>query len=203
MRKVDPAKHAEKRQEILEAAERCFTRSGFHRATTSAICAEANISPGHLFHYFDSKESMIAAITRARLDDAMVRSERVMEGADPFGSFVKGIEDVLLAKGEMKNALLLDMLAEARHNPIMARIVQENSHQGRAVVAAFLHKGQQDGRVDANLDPELAAAILISVIDGLQCIAIRDPEIDKNATGRLLLTMLLRLLAPPAAADNR
>jgi TetR/AcrR family transcriptional regulator, repressor for uid operon len=203
MRKVDPAKHEEKRQEILEAAGRCFTRSGFHRATTAAICAEANISPGHLFHYFDSKESMIAAITQARLDEAMARTERVMESEDPFGTFVKGLEDVLLAKGEMKNALLLDMLAEARHNPTMAKIVQENTRQGRALVAAFLRKGQEQGRVDPNLDPELAAAIVLGMIDGSQSIAIRDPEMDKNATGRLLLTMLLRLLAPPASANNR
>ncbi|BAI71761.1 transcriptional regulator [Azospirillum sp. B510] len=202
MRKVDPAKHEEKRQEILEAAGRCFTRSGFHGATTSAICAEANISPGHLFHYFDSKEAMIAAIIRARLDDAMAHTERVMESADPFGTFVQGIEDALLTKGRMNNALLLDMLAEARHNPTMAKIVQDSTRQGRAVVAAFLRKGQEEGRVDANLDPELAAAIVIGVIDGSQSIAIRDPELDKEKSGKLLLTMLLRLFAPPATADD-
>ncbi|WP_026792251.1 TetR/AcrR family transcriptional regulator [Pleomorphomonas oryzae] len=202
MRKVDPAKHEEKRREILEAAGRCFARSGFHGATTSAICAEAKISPGHLFHYFDSKEAMIAAITQARLDDAMVRTERVMESADPFGTFVNGIKDALLTKGRMNNPLLLDMLAEARHNPTMAEIVQESTRQGQAVVAAFLRKGQEEGRVDTNLDPELAAAIVISVIDGSQSIAVRDPKLDKEESGKLLLKMLLRLFAPPAAADG-
>lgn len=202
MRKVDPAKHEEKRKEILEAAWRCFTRSGFHGATTSAICAEASISPGHLFHYFDSKEAMIAAITRARLDDAMARIERVMESADPFGTFVKGIEDALLTKGGMNNALLLDMLAEARHNPAMAEILQENTRRGRAVVAAFLRKGQEDGRVDTDLDPELVATIVIGVVDGSQSIAIRDPELDVKKSAKLLRTMLLRLFAPHTTADD-
>jgi TetR/AcrR family transcriptional repressor of uid operon len=42
MRKIDPVKHEEKRQEILEAAGRCFARKGFQGATISDICAEAN-----------------------------------------------------------------------------------------------------------------------------------------------------------------
>jgi TetR/AcrR family transcriptional repressor of uid operon len=48
VRTIDPAKHEEKRAEILEAAERCFARGGFHGATIAQICAEAKISPGHL-----------------------------------------------------------------------------------------------------------------------------------------------------------
>src|SRR6266851_6501514 len=68
MRKVDRAKYDEKRQHILEAAERCFQRDGFRGASIGDICAAARMSPGHLYHYFDSKEAIIEAIFESRLE---------------------------------------------------------------------------------------------------------------------------------------
>src|SRR5882757_2617176 len=68
MRKVDRAKYDEKRQHILEAAERCFQRDGFRGASMGDICAAARMSPGHLYHYFDSKEAIIEALSELRLE---------------------------------------------------------------------------------------------------------------------------------------
>jgi len=56
MRKVEEAKHDEKRRQILKAAKRCFIRHGFRGASISDICAEARISPGLLYHYFENKK---------------------------------------------------------------------------------------------------------------------------------------------------
>jgi hypothetical protein len=67
-------------------------------------------------------------------------------------------------------------------------------------VAAFLRKGQEHRRVDMNLDPRLAAMFVISMIDGSRSIAIRAPKLDKKQSGRVLQTMPLRLLSPPATA---
>ena len=47
---------------ILDAAERCFARSGFHATTIQHICAEAGISAGALYVYFNSKEALINGI---------------------------------------------------------------------------------------------------------------------------------------------
>ena len=70
MRKLDPVKHEEKRREILNAAERCFVRDGLQGASISSICAEARISPGHLYHYFTSKEAIVSAMIEVRLEEA-------------------------------------------------------------------------------------------------------------------------------------
>src|SRR6202035_3856468 len=92
MRKIDPGKHEEKRQEILEAAGRCFARRGFQGATISDICTEANISPGHLYHYFAGKEAIIAGMAEARLAFAAERFNRVAEGPDLIAALVAEIE---------------------------------------------------------------------------------------------------------------
>jgi AcrR family transcriptional regulator len=63
MRKANAQLQRDRRAEILAAAERCFARSGFHRASMQEICAEAGMSPGNLYRYFDSKEAIIAGIS--------------------------------------------------------------------------------------------------------------------------------------------
>src|SRR5689334_25156866 len=62
MRRANAQLQSDRRAEILDAAERCVARSGFHQASMQDICAEAGMSPGNLYRYFPSKESIIAAI---------------------------------------------------------------------------------------------------------------------------------------------
>ncbi len=200
MRKVDPVRHEEKRREILEAAGRCFMRDGFHGATTAQICAEANISPGHLYHYFDSKEAIVAGMAEARLDQATERFERLMESPDPVGALIADIKNAKTRKDTAGQTLQLDVLAEARRNPAMAKIVQDNTRRARTMLAAFLRKGQERGQVDPSLDPELTAAVLMGVVDCTKSMAIRDPKLDMKKAGDLLQTMLLRLLTPHTVA---
>ena len=54
-----------RRQQILDAAEACFSRQGFHQTSMQAICSEAGLSPGAVYRYFSSKEDIIAACCQA------------------------------------------------------------------------------------------------------------------------------------------
>src|ERR1700732_1855326 len=62
MRRANAQRQSDRRLEILDAAQRCFARSGFHGASMQEICAEAGMSPGNLYRYFPSKEALIAGI---------------------------------------------------------------------------------------------------------------------------------------------
>src|SRR5690349_23010234 len=61
---------SDRRTRILDAAERCFARAGFHRTTMQDVAAEAGMSPGNLYRYFPSKDAIVAGLTerdRSRL----------------------------------------------------------------------------------------------------------------------------------------
>lgn len=62
MRRASTQLQMDRREEILAAAKRCFSRSGFHGTSMQEICAEARMSPGSLYRYFPSKEAIIAGI---------------------------------------------------------------------------------------------------------------------------------------------
>ncbi|MCI5850304.1 MAG: TetR/AcrR family transcriptional regulator [Sutterellaceae bacterium] len=55
-------KATQRREEILNAAVRCFKKKGFHAASMSSIAKEFGMSAGLIYNYFDSKESIIEAI---------------------------------------------------------------------------------------------------------------------------------------------
>ena len=79
MAKLSPETLRERSDHILDAAERCFARAGFHRTTMQDICREAEVSPGALYIYFNSKEDLIAGICeRERAEFANRFSEMPM-----------------------------------------------------------------------------------------------------------------------------
>lgn len=62
-------KAAQRREEILDAAIRCFREKGFHAASMSSIAKAFGMSAGHIYNYFDSKEDIIEAIVNRWLDN--------------------------------------------------------------------------------------------------------------------------------------
>lgn len=61
----------EKRQQILDAALKLFADSGFHATSISNIAKEAGVSKGLMYNYFESKETLLYAITDEISTDIM------------------------------------------------------------------------------------------------------------------------------------
>jgi TetR/AcrR family transcriptional repressor of uid operon len=202
VRKVDPVKHEEKREEILAAAERCFARNGFHRATIAQICDEAGISPGHLYHYFASKEAIIGAIASAGLEYTRARFAEIAEDEDPIRTLVSEFER-LKALNKTKSGVLIDVLAEAARDPQIGQILRDTSEEMRRLLAEFLRRGQAHGQIDPDLDADMASAMLISMIDSVKTLSIRAPAIDPERSADVLDKMITRFLSPPGRSAAR
>ena len=199
MRKFDPVKHEGKRAEILAASERCFVRNGFHGATIAQICDEAGISPGHLYHYFASKEAIIGAITESFLEHTRSRFAEIEEDTNPITTLVSEFERLRAHNRETGPGVLLDLLAEAGRNPAIGEILRQTSQEMRRMMADFLVKGQNRGEIDPNLDADMAAAVLISIIDSSKTLSVRDPNLDAKRSAKTLDLMITRFLSAPEA----
>ncbi|WP_354224277.1 TetR/AcrR family transcriptional regulator [Bradyrhizobium sp. F1.4.3] len=198
MRKVDPVKHERKRGEIIAAALRCFTRDGFRGASTTDICAQAGISPGHLYHYFPSKEAIIETMIDMGLAHAADRFEKILASPDVIEALLADIEETSL-RFRPAQVLNLDGLAEAARNPEFARMIARHTDAVRRMWGDFLRQAQSQGRVDPGLDPDATANILIAVIDGSRAMPIRNPKLDIKQNATHLKKMLVRFLSPPDA----
>lgn len=168
MRKIDPVRHEQKRLEILQAAWRCFLRNGLG-ASTAEICAEAVISPGHLYHYFESKDAIVAALATAKLDEAAERIKRsITAGVPALDTILSEVRQLTGSRRRAEFALLFEMLAKSARTPAMARLLQDSSRQVRKLFATVLQHGQARGEIDPTVEPELAASVLIGVVDALR-----------------------------------
>jgi AcrR family transcriptional regulator len=196
LRKVDPVKHEQKRRQILGAAFRCFIRDGFRGASTTDICAEAGISPGHLYHYFPSKVAIIEAMIDMGLARAAAHFEKILATPDVIEALLADIEDSSL-RFRPAQILNMDGLAEAARNPEFAKVIERHTTAVRRMWSDFLRQAQSQGRVDPELDPEATANVLIALIDGSRAMPIRDPKLDIKRSVEHLRTMLVRFLRPP------
>src|ERR1700704_962657 len=122
MRKANVQLQADRRSEILAAAQTCFARAGFHQTSMQEICAAAGMSPGNLYRYFPSKEAIIAGIAerdRAEVAQDFARADlsqglfAVLEGMARHHFTIRSIEQVKLCT---------EVMSEARRNPEIARI---------------------------------------------------------------------------------
>jgi len=64
----------DRREQILDAAMHVFAQKGFARATNKDIAREAGITPGLIYHYFESKEALLMAIVENRSPLKVVRT---------------------------------------------------------------------------------------------------------------------------------
>jgi len=196
MRTTNPEKFARKREEILEAASRCFARDGFHGASVSSICAEAGISPGHIYHYFASKEAIVGAIIEARLADKVAGFERVLRSDDLVGAIIVEIESIKMGarNAGLKRQLMLEMIAEGGRNPTIANMLVEHNRTIRELLAELLRRAQERGQVDAALDPEPAAAVLLSVIECAGTLTTNNPTLAPEHNLEHLKLLIKRFL---------
>jgi AcrR family transcriptional regulator len=171
----------DQRRRILDAAERCFVRSGFHRATMQDVAAEAAMSAGNIYRYFPSKDAIIAGLT-ARDRAEIANSFGALEGsADPFGQFVALGRRHIVEDPREKAVFLLDLWAESARNPAIAEIARECEDEVRGWIAGFVRHLIARKDAPADLNVRAVVDLLLCMGDGLLARRAREPGFDASS----------------------
>jgi hypothetical protein len=92
----------------------------------------------------------------------------------------------------------LEMRAESARNPTIAKIASRADRGVRELLSHLIHEGQERGQVDPALDPDSVAAVVHSIIFGLNRLgAIRDSKFDVKAASAMLKLLIERFLRAP------
>ena len=185
------AKCQDRRDALLDAAERCFVESGFHGARMAQIAREAGTSPGLIYHYFDSKEAVIAELIARHLRCKTDKLEELGEADGPvLDAFIGGMDDGLAhALDPFWSALTLEVTAEATRNDEVAKIIREADRQARdALVRALREEGGP---------PDLPARVevFLALVQGLGLRTVRNPELEREAVIPLVRALARKLLS--------
>ncbi|MFJ7437415.1 TetR/AcrR family transcriptional regulator [Methylorubrum thiocyanatum] len=128
---------AARREHILDAAEACFVRNGFHRTTMQDLAREASMSPGNIYRYFDSKEAVVLGLAeRDRVRGAVL--VEAMERAGDKRAVLMGVLARFFFEITREAAILrLDVWAEASRNPAIGAMVERGDEEGRTWLIAM------------------------------------------------------------------
>jgi TetR/AcrR family transcriptional regulator, repressor for uid operon len=194
MNQINVQRQSDRRAEILEAAQRCFVRAGFHQTSMQEICAEAGMSAGNLYRYFPSKEAIIAGIAerdRAEVAQDFARADlsqglfTVLEGMAHYYFSVRSIEQVKLCT---------EVMSEARRNPEIARISSSFDADVRKWLVAMFKSAAERGDIPKDADIDGAVDMLMIIADGIWWRRALDRNFKANALIPVFMDVTRHLL---------
>ena len=104
---------AERRNEILDVAERLFCSRGYDQTSTNDILAEIGIARGTLYYHFSSKEDILDAMIDRILDEIVRRASQIaLDGSIPV---LERMTQTILASNV--DTMTGDMILEQMHKP--------------------------------------------------------------------------------------
>ncbi len=188
--------HDQQRAHFAEAAIRLVARDGFEGVTMRAVAAEAGLSYGSLFHYFESKDDLLMEAVRHLTGQ---QSRRV----NAYSSRYRGLkalehlllDDVLVREGDRDDAVVwLAFLYRAALQERFAGMYGELIDGWLQRIMSLLRDARDAGEVDASLDPEFEARALWAYSAGLGQQALLHPRLyPLRLQKKLIATYLARL----------
>ena len=204
MPKLKPDIQRARREHILDAAEQCFGRAGFHRTTMHDICREAGVSPGALYVYFDSKEALIAGICERDREDFAERFDSLAAAPDFMQALRGAGRAVFPRRARAQPSHVHRDRLESTRNPRVGEIFQRID---RDIVGSFeklFRKLQAEGRIAPTLDIPTVTKAFTIVCDGMFWRRAVDPDFDPAAVMPAVLQLIRALLNPVTApASNK
>jgi TetR/AcrR family transcriptional regulator, transcriptional repressor for nem operon len=189
------------RQRLLQAAFREIHRSGFQSAGIDAILAATNVTKGALYYHFESKETLgyavveeiIAKFTRDRWLRPMLS-----EG-QPIDILIGVVRRIPARPKDVRAGCPLLNLAQEM-SPLdeqFRKRLESIFLDWQEGVATLLRKGQSQGTVRRDLNPDETASFLVAMVEGYATLA-KNAQDTKvwNAGIRNIVEWLKSLRAP-------
>jgi TetR/AcrR family transcriptional regulator, repressor for uid operon len=186
---IDPAR--DRRSRILDAAEACFARDGFHRTTMQDVAAECGMSQGNLYRYFPSKDAIVIGLTD-RDRDEFIADFRLLESADnPISGLAEIGRKHLIEMPRARAALILEIWAEAARNPVIGDSCRRMEQAVSTMMARFVERSRQATGLGAGMPPaETITSLMMALGDGMIRRRATDPAFDAEPVFQHMLAMV-------------
>ncbi|HTF23411.1 MAG TPA: TetR/AcrR family transcriptional regulator [Candidatus Limnocylindria bacterium] len=163
------------RQRLLQAAFREVHRSGFQSAGIDTILAATNVTKGALYYHFDGKEALGYAIVE-EIISKLVRDRwlrPLLSDGQPIDILIGIVRRTPVRPEDVRAGCPLLNLAQEM-SPLdeqFRKRLERIFLAWQEGVATLLRKGQSQGTVRRNLNPDEAASFLIAMVEGYVSLA--------------------------------
>ena len=159
---------SDRRGQILRAAIVCFARRGFHQTSMHDISAEAGISVGLIYRYFENKEAVIAAMA----DEHTSHIRELLEQARQAPSLLESLEILFTAHccedmPKVQSAFVVDLYSEASRNPEVAELICGVVDMAMQGMTDLIARAPETEKAAHGLKPYEVAELIYAVARGM------------------------------------
>ena len=163
----------QRRNVIIDAAERVFFKIGIDTASMDQVAAEAELSKGTLYLYFKSKEELYKAIV---IRGFIALKRKLKEAANSQETGLQSVKAISKAYIEFSKEHLgyFNAILHYQNDTFDSKNVDANAIQslegGNAVISVLINaikKGIEDGSINPHVQAVETAFVLWSQITGL------------------------------------
>ena len=192
MPKLRPETRSERRQLLIEAAWRCAAVRGFADLTVDDVCAEAGVSKGSFYGYFEAKQELLLALLdddSAALDTEL---ERITLEASSGVQRVRRFAQAMVARGEDSARVQVhaDLWADLLTEEVVRERLAGSTQRRRELVREWIEEAVASGELVA-IPANALASILLALTDGLMLHRALDPGGFRWANVRRAIDVLL------------
>ncbi len=181
--------------QILDAALVCFAKRGFHQTSMHDISAEAGISVGLIYRYFENKEAVISAMA----DRHKKEIQEMLERARQAPTLLESLEILFTAhccenEPRLLSAFVVDLYAEAARNSQIADLVRDVLQTAMDGVTELIARAPEGQTASRGLAPRELAELIFAVARGMLMLDILQPQETTAAERRALQRGVTRRL---------
>lgn len=186
------------RRRIILAAEKCFVNIGLNKASISNISSEAQMSPGLIYRYFDSKSEIVYALIKWRLErileamkSAKITNDFAEQLLEDFGNTLDPY-----VHSEFSPGLLLELFSEATRDTVIKDALDLYDRSLIEAFSLWLQKGISEGGLGFPEDVANFRAEMFQILySGLKVREVRNSGVSKVRLKELLKEMTKPILS--------
>ncbi|GAA4294978.1 TetR/AcrR family transcriptional regulator [Nibribacter koreensis] len=153
---------AEKKKAILESTLQLIKENGFHGTPMSLVAKTANVAAGTIYHYFDSKDTLIMELfsyCQYRMQAAV--EQHLRQDMDFQESFF--LRWISRCQFYIQNPEVAFFIEQFVNSPFYPRCSQAQSERPQNEIMQFIEAGNRHG-ILREMDPKLMAIMIHSSI---------------------------------------
>jgi AcrR family transcriptional regulator len=162
----------ERRANLLAVARRLFDVQGFEETTVEQIAAEAGLATRTVYNFFPFKVDLVAALLSEEIRERMPPGPA--GGQDDRGSAYEGLLALITRQIEIMASLPKTEQKQVVARSLLAGSASEASRYNaeidvfiRGTITEFLAGRSACGALPPDLDPEVTAGLVFSMLNGL------------------------------------
>lgn len=196
-------KGKDNRSKILQSATRLFGRKGFHGTTIEDVTRESGISRGALYWHYKSKSELLGAVVqRLKKEYLDVFTKDIMSAGprpiDRIRRIFKFNARFAVEHTDLVHCLRNLSLELSPSEDKNVKVFFSIMDQQRSFIVRLINDAQSDGSIRTDLKPEIMAAIILAIHDG---ILLQWTAFDHLFDGRELVWSFRQIMLAGMGAD--